>query len=144
MYSYSKTTNAFYLNDRMGNYKLSRTWPDDAKEIDDVISAEFMSNPPNGKRREPDKNGLPSWVDILPQIDGEQTASAEAMKLRLKAKSDAEIAWRQDAVDAGMSTAGETAELAEWKKYRVLLMRVDTAAPVWPPVPGEQATKNSV
>ncbi|WP_244173056.1 tail fiber assembly protein [Kosakonia pseudosacchari] len=29
--------------------------------------------------------------------------------------------------------------LAEWKKYRVLLMRVDTAAPQWP-TPREQAS----
>ena len=53
---------------------------------------------------------------------------------------NAEIAWRQDAVDAGISTDEETAALSEWKKYRVLLMRVDTAKPVWPTLPGEQAS----
>ena len=30
--------------------------------------------------------------------------------------------------------------LADWKKYRVLLMRVDTAKPVWPTPPGGQAS----
>ncbi|MBJ9238943.1 tail fiber assembly protein [Citrobacter braakii] len=52
--------------------------------------------------------------------------------------ADAEISWRQDAVDAGIATKEETAALTEWKKYRVLLMRVDTSlAPNidWPEVP---------
>ncbi|MBW8510755.1 tail fiber assembly protein, partial [Escherichia coli] len=45
---------------------------------------------------------------------------------------------RQDAFDAEIATAEETAALSEWKKYRVLLMRVDTSkAPdiLWPPQP---------
>ncbi|HBE5013452.1 TPA: phage tail protein [Escherichia coli] len=52
--------------------------------------------------------------------------------------ADAEISWRQDAVDEGIATKEETAALTEWKKYRVLLMRVDTSlAPNidWPEVP---------
>ncbi|MGA3715764.1 tail fiber assembly protein, partial [Escherichia coli] len=36
-----------------------------------------------------------------------------------------EICWRQDAVDSGIASAEEINALAEWKKYRVLLMRVD-------------------
>ena len=67
-----------------------------------------------------------------PPTHDEVIAEAETKKLQLRATADAEIAWRQDAVDAGVATAAETVELAEWKKYRVLLMRVDTAAPVWP------------
>ncbi|HCU0591101.1 TPA: tail fiber assembly protein, partial [Enterobacter roggenkampii] len=35
----------------------------------------------------------------------------------------------------GLVAEEETAALTEWKKYRVLLMRVDTANPVWPPLP---------
>nr|WP_257625584.1 tail fiber assembly protein [Enterobacter hormaechei] len=62
-------------------------------------------------------------------------ADAEQKKSALRAATDAEIAWRQDAVDAGLVAEEETAALTEWKKYRVLLMRVDTANPVWPPLP---------
>ncbi|HBM7521157.1 TPA: tail fiber assembly protein, partial [Escherichia coli] len=51
-----------------------------------------------------------------------------------------EIEWRQDAVDAGIATEEETVSLAEWKKYRVLLMRVDTADPDWPTPPATQAS----
>ncbi|EOV4147095.1 tail fiber assembly protein, partial [Yersinia enterocolitica] len=41
-------------------------------------------------------------------------------------------------VDAGIATQEETSALSEWKKYRVLLMRVDTSkAPdiEWPTPP---------
>lgn len=75
-----------------------------------------------------------------PPSQAELIEKAEANKLQLRAIADAEIAWRQDAVDAGISTDEETAALSEWKKYRVLLMRVDTAKPVWPTLPGEQAS----
>lgn len=65
----------------------------------------------------------------------ELIADSEAMKVSLRLKADSEIAWRQDAVDAGIATEEETAALSEWKKYRVLLMRVDTSKPVWPEKP---------
>lgn len=54
------------------------------------------------------------------------------------------IAPLQDAVDVGMATDAEAALLTEWKKYRVLLNRVDvSAAPdiSWPEAPaGSSAT----
>ncbi|HIH3527187.1 TPA: tail fiber assembly protein, partial [Escherichia coli] len=65
----------------------------------------------------------------------ELIADSEAMKASLRLKADSEIAWRQDAVDAGIATEDETAALSEWKKYRVLLMRVDTSKPEWPEKP---------
>lgn len=60
---------------------------------------------------------------------------AEAERNRLRAIVDDEIEWRKDAIDAEIATGKEVADLAAWKKYRVLLMRVDTAAPVWPSLP---------
>lgn len=57
----------------------------------------------------------------------QQIGIAERQKLSLKIAADSEITWRQDAVDADIATDKEASELAEWKKYRVLLMRVDTA-----------------
>ncbi|WP_142994764.1 tail fiber assembly protein, partial [Klebsiella pneumoniae] len=61
-------------------------------------------------------------------------------KSTLKSAADDEISWRQDAVDAGIATTEEAAALSEWKKYRVLLMRIDTSkAPdiEWPTPPAE-------
>lgn len=62
-------------------------------------------------------------------------AQAEDKRIVLRAIADSNIAWRQDAVDAEIATDAEVRELADWKQYRVLLMRVDTAAPVWPTAP---------
>lgn len=64
-----------------------------------------------------------------------QTEDAERQKSVLRVKADTEIGWRQDAVDAGIATDEESSILAEWKRYRVLLMRVDTSNPVWPEQP---------
>lgn len=73
-----------------------------------------------------------AWVTDTAAQHAADVAAAEQKKSALRAATDAEIAWRQDAVDAGLVAEEETAALTEWKKYRVLLMRVDTAKPVWP------------
>lgn len=67
-------------------------------------------------------------------------AANNVKKSLLRATADNEIEWRQDAVDVGIATEEETAAMAEWKKYRVLLMRVDTTAPLWPTPPATQAS----
>ena len=138
-YKWSAKYNAFFPIEILPAYQSS--WDDlsDLIDIDDSVVAEFNGKPPEGKMRGVVYN-MPAWVDIpLPTYE-EKIAAAEAIKLNLKANADSEIAWRQDAVDAGIATDEETAALAEWKKYRVLLMRVDTAKPVWPTPPGEQAS----
>ncbi|HDR2854962.1 TPA: tail fiber assembly protein [Enterobacter roggenkampii] len=73
-------------------------------------------------------------------IVGKATVADVLTYLHLRAQADSEIDRRQDAVDAGIATDEETAALSEWKKYRELLMRVDTANPVWPTPPGELAS----
>lgn len=76
-------------------------------------------------------------MDLLnPPPTAEQLAEqAEEKRTQLRSVADSEIAWRQDSVDADIATDEEVAALAEWRKYRVLLMRVDTTAPVWPKLP---------
>jgi Caudovirales tail fibre assembly protein, lambda gpK len=63
---------------------------------------------------------------------------ATLKKAELKAVADLEISWRQDAVDGGYAEDNEVIELAAWKKYRVLLMRIDILKAQdieWPVVP---------
>lgn len=76
-----------------------------------------------------------AWVTDIDAQTEAKIKSNEQMRAALLATANAEISWRQDAVDSGIATEKETAELAEWKKYRVLLMRADTAAPAWPTAP---------
>ncbi|EMM9642004.1 tail fiber assembly protein [Providencia rettgeri] len=65
-------------------------------------------------------------------------AEAEQQKQSLLAEANNSIAPLQDAVDLGMATDEEKAQLTAWKTYRVLLNRVDTStAPDidWPQKP---------
>ncbi|CFR19431.1 tail fiber assembly protein [Yersinia kristensenii] len=64
--------------------------------------------------------------------------TATSKKAELKSIADSEIDWRQDAVDGGYAELEEIVDIATWKKYRVLLMRIDTSkAPdiEWPVAP---------
>ncbi|WP_171819801.1 tail fiber assembly protein, partial [Morganella morganii] len=76
---------------------------------------------------------------INPPVTKEQRIQqAEAQKQSLLAESNVAIAPLQDAVDLDMATPGEESLLKEWKKYRVMLNRVDTStAPdiTWPVKP---------
>ena len=142
IFVYSAKENAFYFAGSEAVFGTS--WPADAASVEQPIFDEFAVTPKEGKRRVAGVDGLPAWEDIPPPSDedikADEIAEAERKKLALKAVADTEISWRQDAVDAGIATAEEAAALAEWKKYRVLLMRIDTAKPVWPTPPGVQAS----
>lgn len=88
---------------------------------------------------------FPAGVDILggwrfdgrkiTQVEIDPMTENEATKLRLITEASAIIAPLQDAVELSMATEKEIQELSEWKKYRVLLNRVDSVSPVWPPKP---------
>ncbi|MGM8453662.1 tail fiber assembly protein [Enterobacter hormaechei subsp. hoffmannii] len=86
-------------------------------------------------------NHTPAGPVLIDQPDytpEELVAQAESKKLRLMQMANAEIAPLQDAVDLGIAATKETVALTEWKKYRVLLNRVDTSkAPDinWPEPP---------
>ncbi|EHN8827619.1 tail fiber assembly protein [Enterobacter bugandensis] len=79
-------------------------------------------------------------------VDGEITAApvdyeaeAQRKKLELLNQANNVIATLQDAIDLDMATDEEAEGLTQWRKYRVLLSRVDATAPVWPEVPGNVA-----
>lgn len=137
-YIYSAKKNLFFPNQFKEEYESNGDWPDDAVPIDDKVFYEFTSYR-DGKRRVAGEDGMPAWEEN-PALNHEQlVALSEQQKSMLRKEADAEIAWRQDAVDSGVATEDEEASLAEWRKYRILLMRVDTEkAPdvEFPPTPG--------
>ncbi|WP_258329233.1 tail fiber assembly protein [Citrobacter farmeri] len=132
--------NSFYLFAMKEVYEDAGTWPLNGADVDDETMAIYTGVAPQGKMLGSDKEGNPVWLDIPPLSTEQLVAIVEQKKAKLRSIADAEISWRQDAVDAGIATKEETAALSEWKKYRVLLMRVDTSKPVWPTPPGEQAS----
>lgn len=80
------------------------------------------------------------WVADAEAQHAADVAAAEQKKAFLLAEANIAITPLQDAFELDMATDAEQSLLLAWKKYRVLLMRVDTAKPVWPTLPGEQAS----
>ena len=134
-YIYSASNNAFFPTsfiDAYSDFNLS-----DAVEVDDSVYLEFIT-PPVGKIRIAGGDGLPAWGDIPPLTKEQLIEQAEAKKQRLMADATVSMAPLQDADDIGEATDDELLQLKAWKKYRVLLNRVDTsAAPdiTWPVKP---------
>lgn len=86
----------------------------------------------------PDINILGGWrfdgKKIIP-VDVDHVAQNESKKQKLITEATEIIAPLQDAVELSMATDQEVEDLYEWKKYRVLLNRVDPNDPHWPPKP---------
>ncbi|EJZ7019556.1 tail fiber assembly protein [Salmonella enterica] len=78
------------------------------------------------------------WVKDEAAETAARLREAEGNKSRLLQMASGKIAPLQDAVDLGIATDDEKAQLDEWKKYRVLVSRVDTSNPDWPDVPASQ------
>lgn len=137
-YIFSAKNNAFYPVDMKDDYVIAGTWPEDGTLVDDEVFSKYALNlPPVGKIRGSEA-GLPVWIDAPSPSHDEIVAIAEQKKSALRATADSEIAWRQDAVDVAIATEEEIDGLSKWKKYRVLLMRVDISkAPDinWPEIP---------
>ncbi|MEX0445533.1 tail fiber assembly protein [Xenorhabdus sp. SGI246] len=139
MYFYSAKKNAFYPVVLKENYLDSGEWPDDGIEVGEAVFIEYAGNiPPQGKVRIAGSDGLPAWGDIPPPTPKELQQEAEAEKRRLLRLAREKIDIWQDAVDLDMATDEEKTALVVWKKYRVLLNRVDcSTAPdiAWPEPP---------
>ncbi|HHH1633154.1 TPA: tail fiber assembly protein [Yersinia enterocolitica] len=135
---FSASTAGFYSEHLITDGSYDDSLPSDIVELTTAETETYKGvNPPLGKMLGV-INGRPAWVDLPPPTHEELIASANAKKNQLKAAADSEISWRQDAVEGGYAEDNEITELAVWKKYRVLLMRVDTSkAPniTWPVSP---------
>lgn len=89
---------------------------------------------------QPDVNYLYSdGVFTAPVIEAEDAVFLASSRLATEMDdANRTMTPLQDAVDIDMATDEETLRLAEWKKYRVMLSRIDvTAAPDinWPEKP---------
>ncbi|EMQ4857619.1 tail fiber assembly protein [Morganella morganii] len=128
MYKFDAKTNAFYPYSMQADYEVAGTWPEKGVDVDESIFAEFTGTAPEKKMRGSDKKGNPAWVDIPLPTKEELIANAETKKQMLMAEATIAITPLHDAVDLGMATPEEESALEEWKKYRVLLNRVDTSS----------------
>lgn len=118
---------------------------DDNGIIRSISNDASSLNPIDSFVAEIERNDFPSDVDIFGgwKFDGanvirvsvDYVAENERIKHKLISEATLFIAPLQDSVDLSMATSQEEKDLIEWKKYRVLLSRVDPNSPVWPNKP---------
>lgn len=135
---FSPSRLVFVAGEMKEDYVESGSWPEDAVPVSEEVYAEFVSAPPEGKIRGADSSGMPCWVDVPPPTREQQIELAQRKLDSATATASAAIAPLQDAVDLDMATDAEKNSLLAWKKYRVLLSRIDvSAAPDidWPQEP---------
>lgn len=130
---YSPSVNAFYSLDINGT-----SIPEDAVEITDEAWLNLLKEQSEGKVIAAGENGMPFANDAPPLTSAQLIEIAESQKASLMAQATVAIAPLQDAVDLDEATDSEKTQLTSWKKYRVLLNRIDisTAPDIkWPTSP---------
>ncbi|WP_336215142.1 tail fiber assembly protein [Enterobacter sp. P82] len=135
---YSPTTNGFYDDFLRESYEAQGTWPDDLVEISQRWREYLIQEQGNGKIISPNEYGQPVLTEQPAPTEAELYALAESKKLKLMAEATDNIAPLQDAIDLGEATPEEIGKLESWKRYRVMLNRLDmSAAPSieWPELP---------
>jgi hypothetical protein len=123
MKKYSPSKNAFYDTD------INEYIPDDAVDITEKEWIDLLDGQANGKAIICGPDHLPCLGEQLAPTVAELIALAESKRNTLRAEADAAIQPLQDAADLDMATKEEANHLIAWKKYRVMLMRVNTDDP---------------
>ena len=132
MKKYSPSENAFY------DPAINVVIPADAVQITDKEWADLLNGQGEGKLIACGADLRPCLTEQpLPTAD-ELISQAEDKRSRLRAQADRAIQPLQDADDLEIATEYEVGQLIAWKKYRVMLMRVNTENSdeiVWPEQP---------
>lgn len=138
-YFYSKKTNGFYPETMKADYEASPNgWPDDAVMVSEGVYNKLYAGQAEGKIITADNYGNPILIDPPAPTAEQLLALAEEQRRTLIAEATIAIAPLQDAIELDEATREEAAQLTAWKKYRVLLNRIDISdAPdiVWPEKP---------
>ena len=133
MIFYSAAKNAFFDSNWKDLYVSSGTWPDDCVEITPETYAYTVLNRQADKTVVPGEDGYPVLADYPSPTCEQMAAIAVAKRDELISVASKRIAFLQDAVDIGETTAAEEQQLLAWKKYRVALNRI-TEQPGFPTV----------
>ena len=119
MMYYNSKNNGFYdsnINDI----------PDNSVEISDEYHEELLEKQSNGFSIQSDENGYPIAVERVLTVD-EIIMINTAKQQKLLNEANKNISILQDAIDFDMSEDGDEEKLKAWKKYRILLNRIDTS-----------------
>jgi len=132
MKKYSPSGNAFY------DTNINEFIPNDAVDITENEWTDLLDGQAKGKVIASGPDYLPCLTERPTPTADELIAMAEGRRGTLRAEADAAIQPLQDASDLDIATTEEASQLVAWKKYRVMLMRVNTEDPEnieWPEKP---------
>lgn len=131
-YYFSKAELGFYCDE------VNESIPADAVEISEEFYFSLLEGQSTGKVIGSNVEGIPFLTDPPEPTTEELVVLAEETRTVLMKEANARITPLQDAFDLGLDSDEEKQLLLAWKKYRVLLSRIDTeTAPyiVWPELP---------
>ncbi|ELR0864812.1 tail fiber assembly protein [Escherichia coli] len=139
-YYFSASTLGFYAAELKDDYETAGTFPDDAVQLDDQMSADFIRPAPEGKYLSAGSDVYPEWAVIPPPTYDEMIADAEAQKQRLIDQANAYMNSKQWPGKAAMGrlTESEKAKYNAWLDYLDALEAVDTSSAPdinWPTPP---------
>ncbi|NIF35381.1 tail fiber assembly protein [Enterobacter sp. Tr-810] len=135
---FSAATNGFYSDLWKGSYEEAGTWPADAVEISENWHEYLVRKQGDGKNVTANEYGQPVLADQPPPTTEELISQAEETRATLMASASAVILPLEDASELDIATEEEAETLLRWKRYRVMLSRLDiSAAPSieWPELP---------
>lgn len=135
---FSASTNGFYSDLWKETYEEAGTWPADAVEISERWHEYLVRKQGDGKNVSANEYGQPVLADQPPPAREELISQAEETRATLMASASAVIMPLEDASELDIATEEEAATLLRWKRYRVMLNRLDiSAAPSieWPELP---------
>ena len=118
MIYYNAKNNGFYNSD-------INIIPKNSVEITHEYHAELLQKQSAGFVIQHDKNGYPIAVEKTLTADEIKTLN-ESQQQRLISAANEKISILQDIIDLDMCESNEDEQLKQWKKYRILVIRVDT------------------
>ena len=116
---YNKNTNAFY------NSEINEI-PENSVEISSEYHNELLQKQSEGMIIQSNENCYPIAVERI-LTDEERIYTNESKKQQLINETIQKIALLQDIIDLDMQESNEEEQLKQWKKYRILLTRVDAS-----------------
>ncbi|ELE6492482.1 tail fiber assembly protein [Enterobacter hormaechei] len=121
--------NYYFSESELGFYcdEVNESMPVDAVEISEDVYLSLLEGQSKGKFISADSAGTPVLTDPPEPTQVELVAQAEDKRTTLMEEANASITPLQDAADLDIATDEEMESLRAWKRYRVLLNRVDTS-----------------
>ncbi|ECW9232892.1 tail fiber assembly protein [Salmonella enterica subsp. enterica serovar Altona] len=136
-YYYSAKESGFYFYDDKEIYEAGAGWPKDVIPVSDEDYKALFSGQQAGMVITAGSDGYPVLTERPAPTEKELQKQASIKKQSLMQEASTIISTLQDSVDLDMATDEEKAQLLAWKKYRVLLNRInpnDAPDISWPEV----------